>query len=62
MPILLGKQKQDTSGKKQERHRTPVMSSESMAKGQNPYQKCQSDHAGFKPEIVDDVDAENGKT
>ena len=62
MPILLCKQKKDTSRKQQERYRTPVMRPESVPQGQDSNQKCQSDHAGFKPEIVDDVDAENGKT
>ena len=39
-----------------------VMRPESMAKGDDTNQKCQPDHTGFKPEIVDDIDPENGKT
>jgi hypothetical protein len=59
MPILLCKQKKDTSRKQQERYRTPVMRPESVAQGQDSNQKCQSDHAGFKPEIVYDIHPEN---
>ena len=60
MPILLCKQKQDTPCKKQKRDGTPVMRPESVAQGQDPDYKCQSDHACFKPEIVYDIHPENG--
>jgi len=59
MPILFGKQKQDAPCKKQKRYRTPVMHAEAMPEGQDPDQKSQPDHAGFKPEIVDDIHSEN---
>lgn len=61
MPILLSKQKKDASGKKQERYGTPVMRPVSVAQGQYTNQKGQSDHTGFKPEIVDDIHPENGE-
>ena len=59
MPILLCKQEKDTSCKKQKRYGTPVMLLESVSQGQDPNQKCQSDHASFKPEVVYDVHSEN---
>jgi len=61
MPILLRKQKQYTSRKKQEGNRTAVMRPESMMQGQDPDKKGQSDHAGFEPEIMDNIYSENGK-
>ncbi len=61
-PKLLRKQKKHTSGKKQKRYRTTVMAPESMAQGKDSNQKCQHDHAGFKPEIMDDIDPENGQS
>ena len=62
MPILLGKQKKHTSCKKQKRYWTPVMRLESVTQGEDPYQKCQSDHTGFKPKIVYDIHPENGQS
>ena len=59
MPILLRKEKNHPNRKQQKGNRTPVMTQESMAQGKGSDQKSQDDHAGFKPEIMYDIDSED---
>ena len=61
VPILLRKQEKHTSCKKQKRNGTVVMSRKSVSQRKDSDDKSQSDHACFKPEIMDDIDPENRK-
>ncbi len=58
MPILLCKEENHASGKKQKRHKTAVMPGESMAERKGPDHKSQQDHTRFKPEIMYDIHSE----
>ena len=59
MPILLREQKKDSAGKQQKGYRTFVMGFKPMSQGNDSYQERQSNHTGFKPEIVYDIHAKN---
>ncbi len=61
MQYCLANRKRMPPVKSRKGNGTPVMRPESMAQGQNPNQKSQYDHSGFKPEIVDDIYPENGQ-
>ena len=59
-PILLWNEKNHASGKKQKRHRTPVVPNISMTQGKHPNNESQEDHTCLIPEIMDDIDPEDG--
>jgi hypothetical protein len=62
VPILLREQEKHPPRKEQKWNGTPVMSCESMSEGQDANYKSQPDHTRFKPEVMDDIYAENGHT
>jgi hypothetical protein len=62
VPMLLGKQQNHPRDKKQKWHGTTMMAEKTMAQRINTYGPGQQNHSGFKPEIMDNVNAENGQT
>jgi|GEM_PF-2354013 hypothetical protein len=61
-PILLRQQEKHTRRKQQKWDGTPVMTDESMAERQSPDKESQEDHGRLKPEIMEDIDPENGQS
>lgn len=55
VPILLREQENHASCKKQKRNKTAVMPPEAMSERQGSDQEGQHNHAGLKPEIMDDI-------
>ena len=62
MPILLCKEEEHASGKKQKRDKAAMVAGETVAQRQGPNEKSKGDHTGFEPEIMDDIHSKNGQT
>ena len=61
VPILLCKEENHASGKKQKRDKTAVMPGKSVPQGKGSDHKSQQNHTRFKPEIMYDIHAKYGK-